>query len=50
MVFGGESIFLATLQGHGKVYLQSLPFSKLADRVLQNASSDGISHLAKEVD
>jgi uncharacterized protein (TIGR00266 family) len=38
MLFGGESLFLATLQGHGKVYLQSLPFSKLADRVLQNAS------------
>lgn len=50
MVFGGESIFLATLQGHGKVYLQSLPFSKLADRVLQNATKDGLSHVAKEVD
>ncbi len=36
MVFGGESIFLATLEGHGKVYLQSMPFSKLADRILQN--------------
>jgi len=40
MIFGGESLFLATLQGHGKVYLQSLPFSKLADRVLQNAKHD----------
>lgn len=50
MIFGGESVFLATLEGHGKVYLQSLPFSKLADRVLQNASSDGMSHVAKEID
>ena len=50
MVFGGESVFLATLEGHGKVYLQSMPFSKLADRVLQNASKDGISRVADEVD
>ena len=50
MVFGGESVFLATLQGHGKVYLQSMPFSKLADRVLQNATKDGISKVADEVD
>jgi len=50
MVFGGESVFLATLQGHGKVYLQSMPFSKLADRVLQNATKDGISKVANEVD
>lgn len=40
MVFGGESIFLATLQGHGKVYLQSLPFSKLADRVIEHTTVD----------
>lgn len=38
MVFGGEGMFLATLQGHGRVWLQSLPFSRLADRVLKNAS------------
>jgi len=37
MVFGGEGLFLATLQGTGRVWLQSLPFSRLADRVLQNA-------------
>ncbi len=35
MFFGGEGPFLATVQGTGKVYLQSLPFSHLADRVLQ---------------
>ncbi|WP_372807280.1 TIGR00266 family protein [Pontiella sp.] len=35
--FGGEGLFLATLRGTGRVYLQSLPFSRLADRVLQHA-------------
>ncbi len=38
MVFGGEGLFLATLQGTGTVYLQSLPFSRLANRVLQASS------------
>ena len=37
MLFGGEGLFLATLQGHGRVWLQSLPFARLADRVLENA-------------
>ncbi len=37
MVFGGEGIFLATLQGTGRVWLQSLPFSRLADRILAAA-------------
>jgi uncharacterized protein (AIM24 family) len=41
MVFGGEGIFLATLQGSGRVWLQSLPFSRLADRILANAPSQG---------
>jgi uncharacterized protein (TIGR00266 family) len=36
-LFGGEGIFLAKLTGPGKVYLQSLPFSRLADRVLAAA-------------
>ncbi len=41
MIFGGEGLFLATLQGTGRVWLQSLPFSRLADRILQNAPSQG---------
>lgn len=41
MVFGGEGLFLATLRGHGTVWLQSLPFSRLADRVLANARGGG---------
>ncbi len=32
-LFGGEGLFLAQLRGPGTVYLQSLPFSRLADRV-----------------
>ena len=31
--FGGEGLFFATLTGPGKVWLQSLPFSRLADRI-----------------
>lgn len=34
MVLGGEGLFLATLQGEGTVLLQSLPFSRLAQRVM----------------
>ncbi len=41
MLFGGEGLFLATLQGTGRVWLQSLPFSRLADRILQFAPSHG---------
>ena len=37
MIFGGEGLFLATVKGTGTVYLQSLPFSRMADRILQNA-------------
>ena len=39
MFFGGEGLFLATLRGTGTVYLQTLPFSRLADRVLRHAPS-----------
>jgi uncharacterized protein (TIGR00266 family) len=33
VLFGGEGLFLASLTGPGKVYLQSLPFSRLVDRI-----------------
>jgi uncharacterized protein (TIGR00266 family) len=36
-LFGGEGLFLARMTGPGKVYLQSLPFSRLADRILAAA-------------
>ena len=41
MFFGGEGLFLAKIQGTGKVYLQSLPFSRLADRIIQHAPKIG---------
>ncbi len=36
-LFGGEGVFLAKLTGPGIVYLQSLPLSRLADRILAGA-------------
>jgi uncharacterized protein (TIGR00266 family) len=41
MLFGGEGLFMATLRGEGRVWLQSLPFSRLADRILENAPAAG---------
>jgi uncharacterized protein (AIM24 family) len=32
-IFGGEGLFFATLRGPGRVWLQSLPLSRLADRI-----------------
>lgn len=40
-LFGGEGLFFATLKGPGKVYLQSLPFSRLADRIVSSAPKAG---------
>lgn len=40
-LFGGEGIFLAHLSGTGTVYLQSLPFARLARRVLQQVPQVG---------
>src|SRR5690606_13952497 len=36
-LFGGEGLFFATLKGPGKVWIQSLPFSRLASRVFAAA-------------
>ncbi|WP_225765652.1 TIGR00266 family protein [Stenotrophomonas sp. Marseille-Q4652] len=41
MFFGGEGVFLATLTGPGKVWLQSLPFSRLAGRMFAAAPQAG---------
>ncbi len=38
-IFGGEGLFFATLRGPGKVWIQSLPISRLASRVLQYATT-----------
>jgi uncharacterized protein (TIGR00266 family) len=40
-LFGGEGIFFATLVGPGRVWLQSLPFSRLADRIYKAAPQTG---------
>ncbi len=40
-LFGGEGLFFATLKGLGRVWLQSLPFSRLADRIIANAPATG---------
>ncbi len=40
-LFGGEGLFFATLRGPGKVWLQSLPFSRLADRIIAAAPRTG---------
>ncbi|MFZ5721616.1 MAG: AIM24 family protein [Pseudomonadota bacterium] len=39
--FGGEGLFFARLRGPGKVWIQSLPFSRLAGRVVATAGSMG---------
>jgi uncharacterized protein (TIGR00266 family) len=41
MIFGGEGLFLADLSGTGTVYLQSLPFSRLARRIVQSLRRRG---------
>jgi uncharacterized protein (TIGR00266 family) len=40
-LFGGEGLFFATLRGPGKIWLQSLPFSRLADRIIAAAPRAG---------
>lgn len=40
-LFGGEGLFFATVTGPGKVWLQSLPFSRLADRIFASAPRAG---------
>jgi uncharacterized protein (TIGR00266 family) len=44
-LFGGEGLFLATLTGPGKVILQTLPFSRLAGRIL-GTTNEGTGGLA----
>jgi len=40
-LFGGEGLFFATLHGPGRVWLQSLPLSRLADRIYRAAPQTG---------
>lgn len=48
MFFGGEGFFLATLQGSGSVWIQSLPFSRLADRIIASAPSRGGKNVGED--
>ena len=41
MLFGGEGLFFARLRGPGKVWIQSLPFARLAGRMLAAAMPGG---------
>jgi uncharacterized protein (TIGR00266 family) len=41
MLFGGEGLFFATLRGPGRVWLQSLPLSRLANRIIAAAPRAG---------
>lgn len=40
-IFGGEGLFFATLRGPGKIWLQSLPLSRLADRIIAASPKAG---------
>lgn len=40
-LFGGEGLVLATLTGPGTVWLQSLPFSRMADRIISSGRKGG---------
>lgn len=40
-LFGGEGLFFATLRGPGKIWLQSLPLSRLANRIILSAPAAG---------
>jgi uncharacterized protein (TIGR00266 family) len=41
MIFGGEGVFFANLRGPGTVWIQSLPFSRLAGRMMASAGGAG---------
>lgn len=47
--FGGEGLFFATLQGPGSVWIQSMPFNRLASRVFSAAPSTGGSSEEKGI-
>jgi uncharacterized protein (TIGR00266 family) len=46
-LFGGEGLFFASLTGPGRVWLQSLPFSRMADRIFKAAPAAGGSRMGE---
>ena len=47
MIFGGEGVFFARLRGPGRVWIQSLPFSRLAGRIFAAAPQGGGRHVGE---
>lgn len=47
-LFGGEGLFLATLKGPGTVWLQSIPFNRMADKIIAASSMGGSSRNLSE--
>jgi len=45
-IFGGEGLFFATLRGPGRIWLQSLPLSRMASRIV--AAVPRLGHGGKE--
>src|SRR5947208_16753044 len=39
-LFGGEGLFFASITGPGRVWIQTLPFSRRADRILRPSEAD----------
>lgn len=55
MIFGGEGLFFAKLQGHGAVLLQTVPASKMSEALISNAggnstNKEGIGNLGNIFD
>lgn len=50
MLFGGEGLFLATLQGEGTVWIQSLPFSRFADKIISQIPNKSSTSPIIEID
>ncbi len=48
MLFGGEGLFLATLRGTGRVWLQSMPISKLAQEIVAMGGGHGGGSSSRE--
>ncbi len=49
-LFGGEGLFFATLRGPGKIWLQSLPLSRLANRIVAAVPGVGARRPGRRVD
>ena len=48
MMFGGEGLFLATIKGHGRVWIQSLPYNRLADPIIEATASRAMDRMAAQ--